>query len=267
MKPILFQIGGLQIHTFGVLVGLGFVAGLWLASRLARNAGFKSDLVYELAVPWILAGSLIGARLVYVISYWDRDFADRPWFEAFQVWRGGLVFYGGLIGGILAAVFRLWQLGLPVWKVGDCLAPGVALGHVFGRIGCLFNGCCFGQPTHLPWAIRFPPGVTPGDLPVHPTQIYEALLNLALAGGLAWFHKRRRFDGQLFALYLISYAFVRSFTEWFRGDYGVKSAPLAGIFTPGQTASMVSFLAGVALYALLRRAPPVTPVLNPRNSP
>jgi phosphatidylglycerol:prolipoprotein diacylglycerol transferase len=189
-----------------------------------------------------------------VISYWDRDFAGRPWFEIFQVWRGGLVFYGGLIGGILAAVFRLRQLKLPIWRVGDCMAPGIALGHVFGRLGCLFNGCCFGLPTGVPWAIRFPKGTTPGDFPVHPTQIYEALLNLALAGALAWFHRKRRFDGQVFALYLVGYALVRAFTEWFRGDYAVRSAPLAGVLTPGQSTGIATLAAGIALYFLLRRA-------------
>jgi phosphatidylglycerol:prolipoprotein diacylglycerol transferase len=253
MKPILFEIGGFQIHTFGLLVGLGFVAGLWLAARLARNAGLRPELVYDLAVPWIVLGALAGARTVYVVSYWDRDFAGRPWFEAFQVWRGGLVFYGGLIGGTLAAMLRLKWLRLPMWRVGDCLAPGIAMGHAFGRIGCLFNGCCYGHPANVPWAIRFPKGTLPLDVPVHPTQIYESLLNLGLAGALAWFHGRRRFDGQVFALYLVAYAFVRSFTEWFRGDYAVRSVPLAGVLTPGQTTSLATLAAGIALYVVLRR--------------
>ncbi len=253
MKPILFDIGGFQIHTFGLLVGLGFVAGLWLASRLARRAGLRPELVYDLAVPWIVIGALIGARTVYVISYWERDFAGRPWFETLEVWRGGLVFYGGLIGGSLAAIFRLKQLKLPLWRVGDCLAPGIALGHVFGRVGCLFNGCCYGHASNLPWAIRFPKGTLPFDGPVHPAQIYEALLDLALAGTLAWLHGRRRFDGQIFSLYLIAYAFVRTFAELFRGDYSVRSAPLAGILTPGQSTSIATLAAGLALYFVLRR--------------
>jgi phosphatidylglycerol:prolipoprotein diacylglycerol transferase len=259
VKPILFQFGEFSIHTFGLLVGLGFISGLWLASRLARQSGLKSDLVYELAVPWILIGSLLGARIVYVISYWDRDFAGRAWFEPFQVWRGGLVFYGGLIGGALAAIVRLRMLRQPLWRYGDCLAPGIALGHVFGRFGCLLNGCCFGHPTDVPWAIRFPVGTTPGNLPVHPTQIYEAVLNLGLAAGLAWFHRRRRFDGQVFALYLLGYSLVRAFTEWFRGDYDVRSAPLQGILTPGQATGIAIFLGGLGLYFVLRRLSPASP--------
>lgn len=258
MKPILFQIGGVSIHTFGLLVGLGFIAGLWLASRLARNAGFKPELVYDLTVPWIVIGSLIGARTVYVITYWREDFAGHPLVEVFEVWRGGLVYYGGLIGGILAAVLRLRWLKLPIWRVGDCLAPGIALGHVFGRLGCLFNGCCYGHPTHVPWAIRFPPGSIPGTQPIHPAQVYEALLNLGLAVSLAWFHRRRRFDGQVFSLYLVAYAFIRSFTEWFRGDYAVRSAPLSGVLTPGQLTSVATLAAGIALYLVLRRGRPAT---------
>ena len=252
MRPILFDMGGFSIHTFGLLVGLGFVAGLWVASRLAVRVGFKPELVYDLAVPWIIVGALIGARTVYVVTYWKQDFAGHPWHEALAVWRGGLVYYGGLIGGTLAAVLRLRRLGLPIWKVGDCLAPGIALGHVFGRIGCLFNGCCFGRHANYPWSIRFPVGSIPGNLPVHPTQIYEALLNLALAGALAWFHGRRRFDGQVFSLYLIAYAFVRSFTEFFRGDYSVTSAPLSGILTPGQSTSVGTLAGGIVLYLVLR---------------
>ncbi len=255
MRPILFDLGGFSIHTFGLLVGLGFVAGLWIASRLAVRVGFKPELVYDLAVPWIIVGALVGARVVYVVSYWQQDFAAGPWYEALEVWKGGLVYYGGLIGGTLAAILRLRLLKLPIWKVGDCLAPGIALGHAFGRIGCLFNGCCFGRHSDYPWAIRFPVGSIPGHLPVHPTQIYESLLNLALAGALYWFHGRRRFDGQVFSLYLMAYALVRGFTEYFRGDYKVASAPLSGILTPGQATGLGTLAVGIVLYAVLRRRP------------
>src|SRR5262249_44116645 len=139
--------------------------------------------------------------------------------------RAGLVFYGGLIGGVLTTLIYLRAKKLAVWKIADALAPSIALGYVFGRMGCLMTGCCYGRPTHVPWAIHFPKGhdTNPMDAPapvgVHPTQIYDALLSLALYSALAWLHRRKRFDGQVFATYLICYSVSRSFVELFRGDY------------------------------------------------
>jgi phosphatidylglycerol:prolipoprotein diacylglycerol transferase len=261
LKPILFQFGNFPIHTFGLLVALGFMAGLWVASRNAVRAGFTADFVYDLA-PWLILGGLLGARTLYVISYWERDFAGKPLGEIFALWRGGLVFYGGLIGSTLAALIRLRMLRQPVWRVADCLAPGIALGHVFGRLGCLMNGCCFGRPTDLAWSIRYPRGHETFPVSaltataVHPAQIYEALLNLAFFGTLLWLFRRRRFDGQVFATYLIGYAVIRTVSELFRGDYTHQSAPLAGVFTPGQTASAIILVLGLSLWWLLRKSPP-----------
>lgn len=258
MKPILFQLGDFSLHTFGLLVALAFIAGLWLAARNAVRVGFSADFIYDLA-PWLILGGLAGARILYVISYWDRDFAGRPLTEVFAVWRGGLVFYGGLIGSTLATVGRLRWLKQPIWRVADCLAPSVALGHVFGRLGCLANGCCFGRPTDVPWAIRYPRGHETFPVSaltataVHPAQLYEAAMNLAFCGVLLWLFRRRRFDGQVFAVYLIGYAFIRTVAELFRGDYSLQSAPLAGVFTPGQTASAIILALGISLWWLLRK--------------
>lgn len=261
MKPILFQLGEFSLHTFGLLVALGFLTGLWVASRNAVRAGFSAEFVYDLA-PWLIIGGLVGARALYVASYWDRDFAGRPLGEIFAVWRGGLVFYGGLIGSTLATVFRLRMLKQPVWRVADCLAPSIALGHVFGRLGCLANGCCYGHATEVAWAIRYPRGHETFPISaltamaVHPAQLYEAALNLAFFGALLWLFHRRRFDGQVFAVYLIGYAFIRTVAELFRGDYSQQSAPLAGTFTPGQKTSAVILALGFSLWWLLRKQKP-----------
>jgi len=252
MRPVLFQAGGFSLHTFGVLVALGFISGIWIASRCARRSGIAAEAIQELVIPWILLGGLVGARILYVVSYWDQSFAGRPFAEVFQVWNGGLVFYGGLAGATLVALWRIRARGLPLWTTADCLAPGIALGHVFGRLGCFFNGCCHGRPSDAAWAMRFPKGVIPGDVPVHPAQLYEAGLNLALCGALAWLHGRRRFDGQVFSAYLVLYALIRVFTEWFRGDYGYRSNPLDGIFTPGTSASLAPLAAGIGLWLVLR---------------
>lgn len=260
MKPILFDFGAFQLHSFGLLVALGFISGTWLAARRAKVAGIDPIAIQDIVFPWLLVGGLVGARILFVISYWDREFASRPLSEAFAIWKGGLVFYGGLIGATLAGIVGVRRRGLPLWKTADALTPGLVLGHVFGRLGCLLNGCCFGRTCELPWAIRFPADHSTRGLPVHPAQLYEALLNLALCGFLVWWHDRKkRFDGQVFALYLLTYAVIRTVSEYFRGDYAVQSTPAAGVFTPGQSTSALILAAGIGLWIALRRLPKVPP--------
>lgn len=265
MKPILFHVGDYSLHTFGLLVGLGFLLGLWAASRNALRSGLDPQLPYDLS-PWLILGGLIGARTLYVFSYWDRDFVGQPWTDVFAIWQGGLVYYGGLIGGTIAGVFRVVKLKLPLWRVADVLAPGVALGQVFGRMGCLMNGCCYGRPTHLPWGITYPhghvtfPNSATVPLMVHPAPIYESLLNLAFFGLLTLLHRRRRFDGQVFGVYLVGYAIIRSTCELFRGDYSVISDPSRGVLTPGQWTSLFTGACGLALLSWRRTVP-----THPRN--
>ncbi len=239
-------------------MALAFVAGIGTASRRARLTGISAEAVLDIG-PWLIIGSLLGARSLYVISYWESDFASRPWSEMFMIHHGGLVFYGGLIGAIISGIIFIKRRKLPLWAMGDILAPSIALGYVFGRIGCLMNGCCYGRACQLPWAISYPGGHEthpPGSaaIPVHPTQIYDSLLNLALYLGLAWLYRRKKFDGQVFATYLIGYAITRSSVEFFRGDYPHL---YAGWITPAHLVSALIFAAGLALWFLLPRK--VTP--------
>lgn len=262
VKPVLFYLGTFPVRTFGVLVALGFVFGMWTAARRAARVSINPEKILDLG-PWLLGAGLLGARAMYVLNYWEKDFSGRPWIETFQIWNGGLVFYGGLLLAILVGIWRVKTMGLPVWTVADCIAPSIALGHVFGRFGCFFNGCCFGQPTRQPWGVQFPSSSgLPGDGPVHPTQLYEAALNLILCGVLSRAFNHRRFDGQIFAGYLLGYAVIRSFTEYFRGDYSHVSAPTAGVFTPGQWISVPILLCGVVLYFYLRSARPTSQTLT-----
>jgi phosphatidylglycerol:prolipoprotein diacylglycerol transferase len=251
VKPILFHFGDYALHSFGVMVALGFLAGLWVSARNVRRAGLNGDVVYDLA-PWFVGGGLIGARLWYVISYWQQDFAGKPFSEVFALWHGGLVFYGGLILATLTGIWRVRRLGLPVWTMADCLAPGIVVGHAFGRLGCFLNGCCYGTATQLPWGVQFPADHVTKGATVHPTQLYEASLNLVFFAGLMWCFGRRKFPGQVFAVYLMGYAVLRSFTELFRGDYEVLSKPTAGILSPGQTMSLLILTLGIALFVTLR---------------
>jgi phosphatidylglycerol:prolipoprotein diacylglycerol transferase len=203
-----------------------------------------------------MVGGIIGARVVYVTTYWKTQFADQPWTEVFMVQHGGLVYYGGLIGSTVAGVLYLTWKKAPVWKIADILAPSIALGSVFGRIGCLLNGCCYGYACSLPWAIHFPATHETAGIGVHPTELYDALLNFILYLGLAWlFRYRRTFDGKIFALYLIVYAVFRSIAEHFRGDYPADHIH-AGI-TSAQLLSIPMFIVGLGLYVWLSRRPVV----------
>jgi phosphatidylglycerol:prolipoprotein diacylglycerol transferase len=204
----------------------------------------------------LIVGAVIGARALYVVSYWDRVFEEplipqAPWTEVFMVQRGGLVFYGGLIGATAAGLMYVWRERLPVWKFADAVAPSIALGYVPGRLGCLMNGCCYGRETTLPWAIHFPPDHETHGVGVHPTQILDAFLNLGLYVALAALYRRKRFDGQVFASYLVCYSVTRSIVEALRGDYPVHY--LGGVATPGHLLSAVVLVAGLILFWRLPR--------------
>jgi phosphatidylglycerol:prolipoprotein diacylglycerol transferase len=255
VHPIAFQLGSLTVHWYGVMMALAFFAGLWTATRRARLVNISGDAVADVVL-WLIVGGIAGARIVYVTTYWKDEFADGPFSEVFMIQHGGLVYYGGLIGATMAGmVYLLWKK-LPVWKIADVLAPSIALGSVFGRIGCLLNGCCYGRACSLPWAISFPADnpLHPPTTPVHPTEIYDALLNLILYAFLAWLFRRKKFDGQIFATYLIIYAVFRSIVEYFRGDYPTDHVH-AGL-TSAQLVSVPIFVVGLALAAILSRRTP-----------
>jgi phosphatidylglycerol:prolipoprotein diacylglycerol transferase len=249
MHPIAFG----PIHWYGVMVALGFMAGLWTASRRGLLSGIPAEKIVDLG-PWLIVGTILGARILYVVSYWHEAFEGRPFIDVFKVWEGGLVFYGGLIGATVAGILYLRIHKLPVWKVADVVAPSIALGYVFGRMGCLLNGCCYGRACDLPWAISYPSDnpLHPPTFPVHPTQVYESLLNLVLYGALAWLYRHKKFDGQVFGTYLVCYAFLRSFVELFRGDYSQQHHYFGGWATPAHLVSVAILLAGVALLWLQR---------------
>ena len=251
MHKIAFHIGNYPVAWYGVLVAVAFVLGLWTASRRGLRDGLSPESIMDVG-PWLIIGTILGARLWYVVTYWNESFAGERWTEIFMIQHGGLVFYGGLVGATLFGLIYLRWKKLPVWKFGDALAPSIALGYVFGRIGCLMNGCCYGEKCDLPWAIRFPlDHPTHGD-PVHPTQIYDSLLNLVLYAGLAWLYRHKKFDGQVFATYLCSYALIRSVVELFRGDYTAPHIH-GGFLTPAQLVSVTIFTAGVVLWWRLGR--------------
>jgi phosphatidylglycerol:prolipoprotein diacylglycerol transferase len=264
VHPIAFQLGSFSVHWYGVMIALAFLAGLWTATRRARRVNVPAERITDLVL-WVMLGSIIGARFVYVTTYWKDEFADQPLSEIFMIQHGGLVYYGGLIGAILTTIIYLRWKKMPLWQTADVLAPSIALGNVFGRIGCLLNGCCFGHACTLPWAVQFPNqsyawaqqyqqglvGKDAAALPVHPTEIYDALDNFLLYLFLAWLFRHKKFDGQVFAVYLIGYAVTRTIMEYFRGDYPPDHIHYG--LTPGELVSIPIFAAGLLLAALLSR--------------
>jgi phosphatidylglycerol:prolipoprotein diacylglycerol transferase len=237
------------------MMALAFILGLWTASRRGLRDGIAPEKVLDIG-PWLIIGTIVGARTLHVVTYWQEEFANQPFWEVFMVHHGGLVFYGGLIGASLACILYVRLKKIPLWKMADILAPSIALGYVFGRIGCLLNGCCYGKICDLPWAITYPAGhgthpVNSAASPVHPSQIYDSLLSLGLYIGLALLYRRKKFDGQVFAAYLMCYAVTRSIVETFRGDY--SDLHIHGGLTPAHLISIGIMVTGITLFVLLRR--------------
>ena len=236
--------------------------GLWTAGRRGMKIGLNAEDLSNLVL-WIFICGIAGAKLLYVINEGDTG---KPLKELlFQ--RSGLVFHGALIGASAAIIIFTRVKKMPVWATFDALAPSIALGHAFGRIGCFMTSCCYGKVCNLPWAVQFPSDSMPHQshvheklieitathsLPIHPTQIYESLLNFSLYAGLALLFRKRKFDGHVFAAYLLGYAVIRFGIEFLRDD--PRGNTLGGL-APGQLISIGLVIAGGILWAKLRSHP------------
>ncbi len=244
VHEIAFRIGSLTVHWYGILVATGFMIGYWTAQRRGLRDGLSPESIADV-VFWLFLGGIVGARGLYVISYWREEFSEQPLSHVFTT-RSGFVFYGGLIGATICGIaFARWKK-LPVWKLADALAPSIALGHALGRLGCFMTGCCHGRACDLPWAVHFPVEHATSGIGVHPTQLYESALNFVLYAALAWLYRQKQFDGQIFAIYLMAYAPVRALVEYFRGDYAPEK--FTGWLSPGQLVSVGIFAVGVLFF-------------------
>jgi len=219
MYPILFQIGRFSIYAYGFFIAVGFITTLALASLKIRKSktGISFGNLVDLFFYTVLS-AIIGSRILFVLIQFD-DYRQNP-IMIFKIWEGGLVFYGGLLLAIGVSLWYMRWHRLPIWKVADLISPLIALGLFFGRIGCFFAGCCYGKETSLPWAIifRHPDSLAPLNIPLHPTQLYDAVNGLAIFFFLNWMEKRKTFEGQIFWLFLFLYTITRFFIETLRGD-------------------------------------------------
>ncbi len=222
MHPILFEIGGWPVYSYGVLLALAYLAGLQLAVVRARRAGLDGTKVMDLGIYLIIA-ALVGAKLMLVVV--DLDYFLSQPRELFSLVRAGGVFYGGLLGALAVAIVLVRRYRLPLWTTADLIAPGIALGHIVGRFGCLLAGCCYGRPTDLPWGITFTDPAaaanvgTPLNEALHPTQLYDAgAETLILILLLVTERRGRPFPGRTFWGYMLLYGISRFVVEMFRGD-------------------------------------------------
>jgi phosphatidylglycerol:prolipoprotein diacylglycerol transferase len=252
MRPIFFSVHvgahEVGVHTYGLLIAVGLALGITLGAREARRRGLDVGRVLDFAF-WATVAGLVGARVAYALVNLDafaraclgdpdeprgvlRVLADCT--RLVQVWEGGLVFYGGIVGAALVAALFARRERWSFWVLGDVFAPGVAVGHALGRLGCFAAGCCFGKPSG-PWGVAFPVGsvafdelgsvgaLAPGATftpPLHPTQLYEAGGELVIFALLLALRPRLRArPGALVLMYGALYATLRFVVELFRGDF------------------------------------------------
>lgn len=249
MFPELFRIPGLGIPlaTYGLLLAIAFILALWLTARLAARDGLPKARIYDLGL-YVLAASLVGSKLLMVITEWSDYDGDWRRILSLDFLRSGGVFYGGLIAAVLASVLlmRMWKL--PWRKTADAFAPGIAVGHAVGRLGCFSAGCCWGKPTTSWIGVRFTEKASeltgvPIDTLLVPTQLIEAIANLLIFAFLLWLTKRRKFEGQIIYTYLMVYAVARFTIEFWRDD---PRGSLFGLST-SQFISLVMFAFGLVM--------------------
>ena len=279
MYPEIFRSGSFPINTYGVFLALAFLCAILITVRLAARDGLPRDKIYDLCL-WMLLSSLIGSKILMLFT--EPEYRDHPLqLLSLDFLRSGGVFYGGLIGAILAGYFLMRRYKLPWWKTADACAPGIALGNFFGRQGCFAAGCCWGKPTTSWWGIQFaeagnaitgvPTTVSQlgdpaqraywsqrlgGDLAplhLHPTQLYESFAMLIVFFFLLRLHKHRRFSGQVILFYALLYSVIRFAIEFLRDD---PRGDLFGLttLTGLSTSQLISIIVGTgALVLLIRR--------------
>jgi phosphatidylglycerol:prolipoprotein diacylglycerol transferase len=266
MYPELFRIGTFPVTTYGVFLAVGMLVALYATSRLAARDGLPRERIYDLGL-WVLVGGLVGSKVLMLLV------EENVQIFTLDFLRSGGVFYGGLIGGFLAVAILVPLYKLPFWKAADAFAPGVALGQAFGRQGCFSAGCCWGKHTDLPWGVHFTelgheytgvPIVGPdgSDLYLHPTQLYESFIMLAVFAALVYVHRNKKFDGQVLVAYGIVYALVRFSLEFVRDDPRgdlLGFTTLTGLSTSQGISLLVAAGSIVFMIVRLRKAAGATP--------
>ena len=268
MYPELFRIGNFPINTYGVFLAIAFLCAIFVTVKLAERDGLPRERIYDLSL-WMLLASLIGSKILMLFT--EPEYRGNPLqLLSLDFLRSGGVFYGGLLGAIVAGYLLMKRYKLPWWKTADACAPGIAIGNFFGRQGCFAAGCCWGKPTSLPWGVQFSElgheitGV-PIDAHLHPTQLYESFAMLLVFGFLLWLHKRKRFNGQVILAYALLYSIIRFSIEFVRDD---PRGDILGLttLTGLSTSQMISLIVGITALLLLIFRNRSSKVVNYENS-
>ncbi len=246
MRPILLQLGALPIRSYGLLIAVAFMVGIWIARRRAVRIGYDPDIIIDLSVIVILV-SIIGARLAYVFVRWN--YYQHDILGILRIWEGGLALYGGLVAGALVGLWFFRRRGIDMWAGADLVAPSLAMGVTIGRIGCFLNGCCYGKVCEHPWGVVFSENSIAGmhypGVHLHPTQLYEAFLGLVFFFVLLAAERRKPFEGFLLWLFVILLSVSRFLIDPIR-QYGTESIA----FRSGALALTNNQVSGVALVLL-----------------
>ncbi|HEY5175470.1 MAG TPA: prolipoprotein diacylglyceryl transferase [Terriglobales bacterium] len=263
MLPRLFHIGNFGLPTYGLMAALGLIFGLMLIVKLGREQGLDPDKLWNLGIIAILSG-IVGAKILMILvdlGYYRENpgaIFSLSTFQAGGVWSGGFV---------LALALCIWYMrrnNLPVLRTCDVFAPGLALGHAFGRVGCFAAGCCWGRETHVPWAVTFHNPLaneivgTPLNVPLHPTQLYEMVVELCNCLFLVWLIRRKKFEGEIIGTYMIIYGVARYFIEFVRGDPG--RGEFMGFMSGTQAIALCLVIGGGLLWMRRATVAPKVPV-------
>ena len=248
MYPVLFRIGDFPISTFGMMLVIAFLVGSAITARRMKEVGLDPELATSL-LTYVMLGGLLGSKLYFAIDTHLRT--GVPFSELFFA-RDGITWYGGLMGATLVGAIGTRIHKVPVLTMMNCIAPAAAVGQALGRIGCFLVGDDYGVPSDLPWAVAFPQGAPPTDVPVHPTQIYEVLWLLPVAW-LLW--RRRKRSPFLFGEYIAANGFGRLWIENLR----VNPKVLFGLTEPQIVGILLMLIGGIGWWLLRRRGPTPDP--------
>ncbi|HUO59065.1 MAG TPA: prolipoprotein diacylglyceryl transferase [Candidatus Acidoferrales bacterium] len=257
MHPELIRIGNFTLPMYGFLAATGMVLGLIVVFYLSKRQNLDPDKMWNLAGIAVFSG-ILGSKLLFIITEWPSRYSKDP-SDIFSVatLQSGGVFSGGLLLAIFCSWLYMRHAKLPFLRACDVFAPGIALGHAIGRLGCFSAGCCYGRPTHVPWAVTFTNPIAnqitdvPLNVPLHPTQLYEFVAELFNFVVLFWLIRRQRFEGQIIGLYMFMYGIERYIVEVFRGDPG-RGQLFGGIISTTQVISICLVMAGAALWMMRR---------------
>jgi phosphatidylglycerol:prolipoprotein diacylglycerol transferase len=261
--PRLFHIGNFNLPTYGLLVALGVLIGLWISVRNSEKQGINGDDAWNFGILVVLCG-IIGAKILYIINDWGYYTAHPGEIFSLGTLQAGGVFSGGLIAALAAAAWYIRKHNMPALGTCDAFSPGLALGHAIGRVGCFAAGCCYGKPTHHFWGVTFTNPLarawvgTPLNESLEPTQLFESAVELANFFILMWMLKRKKFDGQVFAAYLILYGVARYFLEFIRDDPG-RGSVFGGLMTGTQLISICLVITGSLIWYLRSSVPKPVP--------